>query len=198
MRLICAGLLAVLVVGLRPPPSTCRARQRCATSRSPTRWCGSKRPSHSRRRSSRTSCSTSATSTFFPHVLAVRVGHDRRVSEPRSRLPRRVLVSRRQAVRARALPGRRGQARAVRPAGTEPHLLQHPSAHGGLHHGRRHAVLRGLGSGRAGSRSRTIPAGTYTYHAWRPGGDTLNGSAAVRAGSIAGRAMAMNCRLRAA
>jgi plastocyanin len=28
-----------------------------------------------------------------------------------------------------------------------------------------------------------IPAGTYTYHAWRPGGDILTGSTAVRAGA---------------
>ena len=28
-----------------------------------------------------------------------------------------------------------------------------------------------------------IPAGAYTYHAWRPGGDTLTGSAAVHAGT---------------
>ena len=38
-----------------------------------------------------------------------------------------------------------------------------------------------------------IPAGTYTYHAWRPGGDILTGSTAVRAGDVAGRQVAMNC-----
>ena len=28
-----------------------------------------------------------------------------------------------------------------------------------------------------------VPAGTYPYHAWRPGGPILNGSAEIRAGS---------------
>jgi plastocyanin len=28
-----------------------------------------------------------------------------------------------------------------------------------------------------------VPAGTYTYHAWRPGGEILTGSTAVRAGT---------------
>ncbi len=111
--------------------------------------------------------------------VAPRVGgarrHDCRFSQQRQGLSQRFLVSRRQEIRSRDVSERLDQAYRVRQAWAGAALLQHPSEHGRLRDGCRLALFRRVERERhftiAG-----VPPGTYTYHAWRPGGQPLTGS----------------------
>jgi plastocyanin len=79
---------------------------------------------------------------------------------------------------SRALSHRREQADHARPRRREPPLLQHPSAHGRLHRGGGQPYY--ATSDRAGSFSiADVPAGRYTYHAWRSGAETLSATVLV-------------------
>ena len=69
--------------------------------------------------------------------------HDRGNAQQRPRLPQRLLVPQRQALRSGAVSGRDAQAGDLRPAGREPRVLQHPSGDGGLRRRRRLQPLRG-------------------------------------------------------
>ena len=117
---------------------------------------------------------------FVPRVMAVRVAPPWSCptttgsSTTSSR-------STRQAVRPWALSDRRHQADHARSAGGQPPLLQHPSAHGGLHRRGGQPLLRHDRRGRRVHHPRRA-ARRYTYHAWRSGAETISGTVTVGEG----------------
>ncbi len=119
---------------------------------------------------------------FRPGVSAVRTGTQVGISEPRRRIPQRVLVLARETIRPRALPQRRTEsADHVRSAWRREDLLRDPQAHAQPAGRARHAVVH-ADRRRRQLHAADVPPGDYRLRAFLPSEDMLDGRVTVVGG----------------